>query len=812
MITRTQIILLVLLLLLQMSAQAGDSEREIRATRVDKPPIVDGKLDDVVWLLAEPAKDFTQLDPVEGAPASERTEIRVLYDGEALYFGCMFYDSDPSGIVARLTRRDNEIDSDRGSIRLDSHHDHRTAYEFTFNAAGVKVDILQYDDAAREDPSWDAVWDLQTMIGPQGWSAELKIPFRVLRYSTGDDSSEQMWGINFIRRISRKQEQDRWVHTPKSQSGFVSRFGHLTGLRQLPSPGNLEILPFVVGKQEFKPATSYQDKQEDFSANAGLDLKYSLTSSFVLDATINPDFGQVEADPAVLNLSTFETFYPERRPFFIEGTQIIRFSTFGDDFGPGMFYSRRIGRAVSPDEVNIPEGGKALSLPQTVSILGAAKVSGKTAGGLSVGVLEAVTAREHAEVEDSSGNVSNTLVEPLSNYSVVRLRQDVMEHSNVGLILTSVAREALRPAVTAGVDWNMRLGQGTHQLTGFSAFSRTTSSSDERVNGSAGKIQMSRIAAEHWLWSAAFDFTSKKYDINDAGFFFRPNDYGAVGTLTYKEDRPSSWYRNYSTRLFVHERRNFDGANLNREAILQGTLLAGNYWGFATGLGLDVGESDDRETRGYGLYDRPSSYSAGGTVATDERDPVAFEVSYEYGWDEKKKRQSGTEIEMLLKPLSWMEWTLETGYVRVRDLEAWVDNVSLADGTTQTIFADRDTDEFGITLRSTLTFTRDLTFQVYGQMLLAKGHYSDFREFREGSPLTPASYSGNPDFNDQFFNMNLVLRWEYLPGSTLFLVWSQAREGGNGNYDASWSENVSGTFDAFPSNVFLLKVSYWLGL
>ncbi len=328
----------VVFLLSSLEILAGGNGKKIDAYHVTNPPVVDGILDEAIWSNAQAAKDFIQRDPLEGEPASEATEVRVLYDDEALYFGCIMFDSEPDKIVARLTRRDNEINSDVISIRIDSYHDHQTAFEFTLNAAGVKVDILQYDDAQREDITWDAVWDAQIKILPNGWSAEFKIPFSILRYRK-NGNGDYDWGINFIRLISRKNERAFWAPLKKNESGFVSRFGHLTGLQNLPEQMRLEVLPFATAKQSYEPSTEDFPKKPDFSVNTGVDVKYGLTSNFTLEATINPDFGQVEADPAVLNLTTFETFFPEKRPFFIEGTQILRFSTFGNQFGPGLFFS-----------------------------------------------------------------------------------------------------------------------------------------------------------------------------------------------------------------------------------------------------------------------------------------------------------------------------------------------------------------------------------------------------------------------------------------------------------------------------------------
>ncbi len=793
-----------------ISAYAGDNPRTVTAVRIQTPPRIDGSLDEAVWRLAEPATDFIQRDPEEGKPASEGTEVRVLYDDEALYFGCLFRDSEPSKIVARLTRRDNEIESDEASIRIDSYHDHQTGYEFTFNAAGVKIDKLQYDDANNEDDSWDPVWDLQVRINEAGWSAEAKIPFRILRYRSGGDSSN-LWGINFIRYISRKQETERWAFTPKSQSGFISRFGHLAGLRNLPPPGQVEALPFATSKESYVPENSVQPRREDFRSNAGLDLKYRVSNNFVVDATFNPDFGQVEADLAVLNLSTFETFYPEKRRFFIEGTQIVHFTTFGGPAGPGMFYSRRIGRAISPFEVSVPQGGTIEELSQNVTILGAAKVSGKTDEGLSIGALQALTREENSTVRDSSGAVSQQTLEPFASYSVVRLKQDVLENSNVGLIVTSTVKDHRPPAFTNGYDWSLKFGKNTYQLDGFLALSQTTNQADERVTGSAGKVNFSRIAAEHWLWGLGTDFTSPKYNINDVGFFFSPDDIGGIFNLTYKEDVPARVVRNYRANLFLHMRDNFEGINLIRACHLSGGLLFANYWSMNLDADADAGLYDQRETRGNGLYKRPAAFGAGVSVSSDPRTSVTLDFGETLLWDSKSKHGNVTNVTLTMRPLSWVEWSLESTYRRIRDQQAWADNVTVG-GETKSIFADRSTDEISISARGTITFTRELTLQLYGQVFLPKGHYDNLRQLSGTDEFVPpVNYTRDPDFNKHILNSNVVLRWEYLPGSTLFLVWSQSRQGENtGNYFTTLHGDLNDTFGVPPSNVLLLKVSYLL--
>jgi len=787
---KKQRVLLNWILLWSNSLFAGDHDRAIVATRTATPPKLDGFLKEPAWQLAPAATDFLQRDPYEGQPATEPTEIRILYDDEALYFGCMMYDSEPDKIVARLTRRDNEIESDVISIRLDSYHDHKTAYEFTVLASGVKVDILQFNDAEDEDDSWDVVWDVKTQIlrdetgvsangpkAPRGWSAEIKIPFNILRYSPAKDG-KNVWGINFIRRITRKQERTYWVLVPKSQSGFISRFGHLIIEGNLPNPRRLELLPYSIGKNRFTHPTLVEptDGTHDFSSNAGFDLKYGLNNNLTLDLTVNPDFGQVEADPAVLNLSTFETFYPEKRPFFIEGTQILQFSTFGNNFGPGLFYSRRVGH-----------GGD-----EPATILGAAKITGKTAKGLAIGMLQAVTDKK--------------LDEPRASYSLVRLKQDLLENSTLGMIATAVARENRFPAFTGGVDWNLRFQQSRYGLDGFLAGSQTTQETSQRITGSSGKLRFGKDGGEHWLYSMSVDFTSRRYDINDAGFFRRPNDYGTNFDVRYKEDQPGKILRRWNIRADRHLRWNFDGAQLFNDYGLNARWEWLNYLEMGLRGRYSLPADDDRESRGFGLYRKPRSFSAGFEFETDSRKPIIAEFEQEYLHDAKGQRQWSTALGAEVRPTTWAEINLQLGYGRTRDREAWVDNP----GDTLSLFGFRDTNEYDLTLRSNLTFTRDLTLQIYGQAFVAKGHYDRFARLVTPSTLVPYGYNGNPDFNEKAFHLNVVWRWEYRPGSVLYLVWTQARAGEGENYFTRVRRDFRDAFSLPAENVVLLKVSYWL--
>jgi len=797
-------------LLLPDLTLAGDNPRSIRATRTSEAPKIDGYITDDVWLDVEPTKDFLQQNPDEGKPASEPTEIYVLYDDEAIYFGCFMYDSNPTKIVARRTRRDSEVESDYISIRIDSFHDHQTAFEFTVNASGSKTDILIYNDKKDEDPSWDVVWEVRTQLLSNGWSAEVKIPFHVLRFS---EKSEREWGINFIRTISRKQERDFWALIGRTESGFVSRFGHLRGLDDISPPARLELLPFVVGSEAFTPESASNPDGKDFLSNGGLDLKYGLSGYLTLDLALNPDFGQVEADPEVLNLTIFETFFPEKRPFFIEGSQVLRFTTFGGMFGPGLFYSRRIGRGLK-GEVSSPAGGFLLDEPGSTTILGAAKITGKTPGGLAVGVLEALTQEENATLVDSTGHRSSQIVEPFAYYNVVRLKQDIWDNSNVGGIVTSVAKQHRRPAFVAGIDWDLKFRQSTYVIDGFIAGSHATNDSDERITGSAGKFKIEKAAGRHWLWDASVDYTTKKYHPNDVGFFFRPNDFGANGELRYREEKPGKIFRRYIAGLGYHVRMNFDGVNLFRQVNWFGRVQFLNYWQIVVGGNYDAGLFDDLESRGHGLYRRPEVYELSFEVESDPRLPIVGELEFGYRGDQRGSRGFVAELGTLIRPLSWIDVSFSTSFSSVRDKEAWFANEpNPADPSrVASLFGDRDTEEFDLTLRSTVTFTRELTLQVYAQVFLAKGHYDNSRRLVGPKDFVPFQYSSNPDFNRKFLNTNVVLRWEYLPGSTLFLVWSQARTGEGSNYFSSFAQNFRDTFKVPSENVLLLKLSYWWSL
>ncbi len=403
------------------------------------------------------------------------------------------------------------------------------------------------------------------------------------------------------------------------------------------------------------------------------------------------------------------------------------------------------------------------------------------------------------------------MLEPRASYTVARLRQDVLDGSTVGLIVTSVLKDTRLPAFTGGADWNLRLADQAYRCDGFLALSHTSDEDGARKSGAAGRLSFSRISDLHWLWSLSADFTTKRYDINDVGFFRRPNDFGGMASLQYRELSPADVVRDFSVRLMFHERENFDRANLNRDLELEGELNFLNYWGAWATVGAELGRYDDRETRGNGLYRKPPIFKGEIGVNTDERLNVKLGIEQELAANTKQGRLSATRIELELRPAPWMRWDLEGEFEAIRFQEAWVDNIDL-DGSVASIFADRTTRSFSATVRGGVTFTRDLTLQAYAQLFTAKGHHENFRRLLDPSSFAPYAYEGDPDFNEQSFNLNVVLRWEYLPGSTLFVVWSQARSAESSDFFTSFGEDVTEVFRAAPANVMMVKATLWWNL
>jgi hypothetical protein len=815
---------LVAIISIAVLCTVGTSQpKSFKAVRTAVPPVIDGFGNDAVWQSANTASNFVQREPVDNAPETERTEFRVLFDDDNIYLYAMMYDSQPDSIVSRLARRDYVPQSDWFAVAFDSYYDRQTAFIFVVLPSGSKTDLLEYNDGRDEDESWDPVWEPVTQILENGWSVEMRVPLSQIRFTEGNDT----WGINVIRKISRKQEETNWNLISKQKDGYVSQFGTMSGMADIKSAATAEVLPYAVGSSEHYPRTDGRVKIERLRPDAGVDLKFGVSSNFTLDATINPDFAQVEADPAVLNLSTFETFYPEKRPFFIEGTQILRFVTFGGDFGPGLFYSRRIGRPISvrpPEEKSI-----IVDEPRTSTILGAAKFSGKTEGGTSIGVLTALTEEEEFSFRDSLGRTRSLRAEPSASYNLFRVKQDFWGNSNVGAIVTGTARDGSVPAYTAGTDWDVKLDSSKYRVNGFLAVSHSTKYIDKffRVRsqpflqqGSAGKVNFGRVSGE-WTYGAGFDFTSRKYYINDIGFFRSPNDYGVGVNGGYRNFTPGDLFRSYNFGGNIHWRWNYDKMTLFREfsANAFGQFL--NYWSVSGNTSFSLGGQDPYEPRGYGAYNVPSSFFIRGEIESDNRKMIIVNAEHNYRVFNGGGAVTNTEGSVRIRPTTSMEYEVSLEYGSERKLDRFagtvVDTTVLfAAVNPAAVFGKRDVDGFDFTVRGTILFTHDLSLQVYNQFFWAKQRFDtvSFALLNPSRGFTPYAYSDNRDFNTTSLQTNIVLRWEYREGSTFYFVWSHGRSFfQNGGYETGIGTNLDNTFlRTSPDNVYVVKVSYWMSL
>ncbi|MEO8036540.1 MAG: DUF5916 domain-containing protein, partial [Acidobacteriota bacterium] len=596
----------------------------LHAVRAAASPVIDGDLSDPAWQAAPEFTDFTQHDPDDGKPPTMRTSIRIVYDDQAIYFGARMYDERPP--TALLSRRDTFSQSDFISINIDPAHDRLSGNAFTLSAANGQLDSVLYNDIG-EDISWDGVWSSATQVLPDGWVAEVRVPYSQLRFP--DKDGDQIWGLNITRRTVRKNEWVRIVNTAKGDTGFVSHFADIDGLRGIHRGRPLELVPYAVARSDIRTRFDRNDpllSSREQRADGGLDLKYALTSSLTLTGTINPDFGQVEVDPAVVNLSDFETFYPERRPFFTEGVNIFRFadtpapSHFNFFFPPSLFYTRRIGRApqVTPDATYV-------SSPSDTTILGAAKVTGTLPGGWSIGVLDALTAAEHARYVDGSAS-GRQQVEPMTNYFVSRATKSVGDGSRVGFLLTSANRRmvdelsSLRDsAVTGGVDGYTSFAKKSWILEGSTMASRIDGSAEaialaqrsssryyQRPDGQHVQFDPSRTSLTGWagkamlskatgIWRPNIEVQaySPGFETNDSGFMQRTDIVSVHALIQYVNQNPTPHFREKNLWLGLWQNRNFDGDTIERGVFADHFATFQNYWNYRASLFVTPGSFSD---------------------------------------------------------------------------------------------------------------------------------------------------------------------------------------------------------------------------
>jgi hypothetical protein len=843
---------------------------------------IDGRLDESDWSRAEPASHFTQARPDPGASATHPTEVRVLYDRDALYIGARMFDPRPDSIAQQMARRDaDDIYSDWLRIGIDSYLDRRTAFIFAVSPRGVQRDEFRYNDT-ENDELWDAVWRSAARVDSAGWTAEVRIPLSQLRFSVGERGVAK-WGVQFGRVLARNQETATWSPMPPQQPGVVSRYGDLVGLDSLDAPQRMEVVPYVssqVTRAPGEPGNPFH-QSTDGAARLGADVRYGLPAGLTLTATVNPDFGQVEVDPAVVNLTAFEVFFPERRPFFLEGVDIFRFGqsvTFNDNNPSNFFYTRRVGRA--PRRSLGALGAEYSDVPRQSDIVAAAKVSGKTNDGLSLGVLGALTRAEHGRFALPDGTRGRAVVEPRTEFLVTRVRQDFRQGNTViGGVATGVRRELgddelqrlfVRDALVSGADFEHRWGNRTWALSGFLAGSRVTGdarvmsalqrspirgfqrpdatdltmdSTRTSLAGYFGTLSMARTAGEHWLGSLTYEQTSPGFEVNDLGFQTRADFRSLSGALQFRETRIGPLLRNYDVQLYMTQAANFDGDVIERRASFLSSGLLNSFWQYFI-FGFYMPETvDDRLLRGGPNTRKPAEWQLRGQVTTDTRRQVVGEAAYEFNRNAQREWRHTVSLGTEIRPTSAVRIRLQPEFVRQYDVDQYVaevaDPVASATFGRRWVFGDIDQSELSVQARAEWTFSPTLSLQLWAQPFVSSGRFSRFKEFtRPGAfdfavygqdrgsltrpgpnitidpdgngPATPFTIA-EQDFLVRSLRGNAVMRWEYRPGSTVFLVWQQQREGGADVADLAATRDVTSPFRDPARNVFLVKFSYWLG-
>ena len=867
-----------------LSAQASPVRKALAAARLQgTAPTIDGRLDETAWSAAVPGTDFIQIKPTPGSAASQRTEARVLYDGDAIYVGVRAFDTHPDSIVGRLARRDQKVFSDWLFVAIDSYYDRRTAYAFGLNPKGVKVDVFLYDDT-NDDENWDAIWDGAASVDSLGWVAEFRIPLSQLRFSAGLESGisqpERTWGLNLMRGIARLDEESFWAPLAPDAGTVVSAFGDLTGLQELRSPRKIEIMPYTVARLTRAPGDA---ANPFYQANApavalGGDLKFGLTSNLTLTATLNPDFGQVEADPSDVNLTAYETFFPEKRPFFVEGANIFRFGIgAGDgDFGnEALFYSRRIGRA---PQGAVPGSAVYQDVPDGTTILGAGKLSGKTANGWSMGVLYALTAAERARFRTAQNIEQRELVEPLTNYAVARaLREFRGGKSSVGGILTTVNRDLadddlmfLRSAAySGGVDARHRFlgdryeiaGQlvGTHVRGDSSAIRRAQRSSARyfqrpdadhvefdgtrtALSGLNFNLAAVRVGGSNWNYGVFTAARTPGFEANDLGFMRNSDDISGVWWLGYRSFTAGQTFRRWNISTNQWNSWSFGRERTGTGGNLNGGLQLLNYWTLGGGISREQQALSTGALRGGPALVRPGRTNGSLRVESDTRKPVSLNASVNLSREDESGGRSlsiGTGVSA--RPSTRADLRLSPALSWNRNPWQYLQRSTIG-GSDRFLFGAIEQRTASITARLNYTFTPNLSLQLYAQPFIAAGSYDAFSRvadprgphFRDRfltydrarvQQLPAGDYTidedadgradirfDNPNFNVKQLRSNLVARWEYRPGSALYVVWSQGRSIADefGSFDLS--RDAGELFRAEATNVLLVKFSYWLGL
>jgi len=860
------------------SLKIKNDDVKIYAKRLNSPIHIDGKLIEPVWQQIEGFEDFYQSEPIEGGSPSEKTIVKIAYDDHALYIGARMFDSAPDSIIARLSRRDNIEDSDFFAIGLDPYHDKRSGYFFVVNAAGVLVDGVLFNDTY-DDDSWNAVWEGKAEIDDLGWTAEMRIPFSQLKFNKSDLN---VWGINYRRTIARKNESDYLVFIPKTENVFVSHFAELHGMNDIVPPNQFEIFPYVTVRAEYiktEDGDPFNDGS-NYVPGAGLDFKTSVGTNLTLNGTINPDFGQVEIDPAVINLSDVEVFFPERRPFFIEGSSIFDFGRggarnyWGFNWGnPDFFYSRRIG---GDPQGSVPDADYT-DYPTGTHILGAAKLTGKIGSSWNFGTIQSITKREYARWHTDSIE-SRTEVEPLAYYGVIRAQKEFSEGSQgLGVISSLAVRdfneqrledEFNKSSLSVGLDgWTFLGSSRTWVLAGWTGLSNvrgnskritdiqenslhyfqkpdanhvSVDSSAKSLTGFSGRVVLNKEKGNFFV-NSALGFITPSFDVNDLGFLFRADVINAHLGAGYDWTTPTSFYRELTLGAAIFRSYDFGGEILWQGFFHFGDLEFLNYYEVDWDFSIHPESMNNTRTRGGPYTLNPASFSAGVFIHTDSRKDWILRLygsTFQNGFS--KFRSIGFGIEY--RPVPNISFSISPEYEWNLDFSQYIDTYddSLATETfgKRYVYGELDHKTYSASIRLNWTFSPTLSLQLFVQPLISSGKYLKYKELKaarsydwlnygeEGSTFDDENYTadsdgdgpapsidvGNNDFNIVSLRGNAVLRWEYLPGSVIFFVWTQSRVDEEDNGDIKFGDSFNKLVTLQPDNIFMVKFTYWFNM
>jgi len=756
----------------------------IKAEKTNKSPNIDGLFDENIWSVTNQTTEFFQIEPKELFAPSEKTSVRVLFDDKALYVFLEAFDSSPDNIKKTLVRRDSWVDgfsnnSDWVGVKIDSKNDDYNGYFFAVNASGAKIDVaLSGTDIY--DTTWDVVWDVAVSFNEKGWTAEFELPFSIFQY---DNKQGMEWGIEFLRGIHRLQETVSWPGKPKAVRGLVLPLGILKGLKDIPSKNQLEFSPYFL-----------TGRNEKIKSDLGLDFRYGLTTNSVMKVTFNPDFGQVEADPSVVNLTAFETFYEEKRPFFTEGSEFFSQRI-------NLFNSRRIGKV--PNHF-IPDERELLNIPDFTTILGATKIMGSTNSGVNYGIIGAVTTEEKATFLDSM-ITKKIIIEPKTNYSIGRFEFPIFNNtSRYGLMGTNVSRKDTTGATVIGADWD--IGFFSNRLFSSGQIIRSVA---ENIPGNAYRFNLGYLDPLWWgarIWYGKYD---NKFNINDLGYLKRNNITWSGLSLEFRKQEPSKNFINNNIELSYSNSRNGKGSILEKEIEIDQSNLLKNYWKISFGAGLDFPAFNDED-----IYRDESAWTyktelkgrAMVKFRTDRRKKVILGGGNGFGYGRKRGLGYRRKLELKIKPIESLNIEMEVVEDFSPNYMQYVDVIKSINDTTR-VYAESKLLTRDLSLRLNWTFSPEMTLQCFIQPFFANMTYKSFSRLLNPNSmnLEPYSYLSNyenPNFKYSSTVGTFVFRFEYQPGSTIYLVYNLNQENLYSFTEKEW--------EITKRNAVYFKINYWL--